>query len=156
VWKKSDTVTTVLSGVPLNVSFRRYLQGNNLVLWHDLVRRIMHIRLNNNEDVFRWNLHQHGQFSVHSFYLALINNGMVERNKVLWRLKVPLKIKKIMWYMYKEVVLTKDNLDRRNWQGSKQCSFCLKDESIQHLFYDCYYARFLWGLVHISFGISPP
>jgi hypothetical protein len=81
---------------------------------------------------------------------------MVERNKVLWRLKVPLKIKKFMWYMYKEVVLTKDNLDRRNWQGSKQCSFCLKDESIQHLFYDCYYARFLWGLVHISFGISPP
>jgi hypothetical protein len=156
VRKKSDTVEKVLSGVPLNVSFRRYLSGNNLLLWHNLVQRIMAVRLNNNDDVIRWKLHQHGKYSVHSLYLALISNGMIERNKMLWRLKVPLKIKIFMWYMKKEVVLTKDNLARRNWTGSKQCSFCLRDESIQHLFYDCYYARFLWGLSHITFNIPPP
>jgi hypothetical protein len=33
-------------------------------------------------------------------------------NKQLWRLKVPLKIIIFMWYMRKEVVLTKDNLAR--------------------------------------------
>jgi hypothetical protein len=38
-------VERALSGVPLNVSFRRHLIGNNLVLWHHLVTRIMHIRL---------------------------------------------------------------------------------------------------------------
>jgi hypothetical protein len=32
-----------------------------------------------------------GQYSIHSLYLALINNGRVERNKTLWRLKIPLK-----------------------------------------------------------------
>jgi hypothetical protein len=40
--------------------------------------------------------------------------------------------------MHKEVVLTKDNLARQNWRGSKQCSFLL-DESRQHLFFDCNY-----------------
>jgi hypothetical protein len=40
--------------------------------------------------------------------------------------------------------------------GSKQCSFYLHDESIQHLFFDWYYARFIWGLTQIAFSISPP
>jgi hypothetical protein len=47
-----------------------------------------------------------------------------------------------MWYMHIEVVLTKDNIARRNSGGSKQYSRCLYEESIQHLFIDCYYARF--------------
>jgi hypothetical protein len=43
-----------------------------------------------------WNLHQNGQYTVHYMYLALINNGVVERNRDIWRLKVPLQIKKFM------------------------------------------------------------
>jgi hypothetical protein len=39
--RKSDIVEKILSGVPLNISFRRQLMGNNLVLWHNLVHRIM-------------------------------------------------------------------------------------------------------------------
>jgi hypothetical protein len=60
--------------------------------------------------VFIWNIHENGNFFVHSLYLALINNGIVETNEVLWRLKAPLKIKMLMWYIYKEVVLIKNNL----------------------------------------------
>jgi hypothetical protein len=34
------------------------------------------------------------------------------------------------------VILTKDNLAKHSsWGGSKQCSFCLHDETIQHLFF---------------------
>jgi hypothetical protein len=112
--KKSDTIEKVLSDVPLNVSFRKYLTRNNLMLWNDLVQIIVHVQLNNREDVFIWNLHQIGQFFVHSLYLALVNNRIVDTNKVPWRLKVPMKIKIFMWYMYKEVVLTKDNLSKPN------------------------------------------
>jgi hypothetical protein len=41
-------------------------------------------------------------------------------NNMIWRLKITLKNKIFMWYMYKEVVLTKDNLTKRNWNGGKQ------------------------------------
>ena len=61
-----------------------------------------------------------------------------------------------MSYLYKGVVLTKDNLVRRNWEGSKLFSFCHAEETIQYLFFNCHYPRFLWGLVHISFGPKPP
>jgi hypothetical protein len=77
--------------------------GNNLVLWHNLVHRIMNVCLNNHKDVFRWNLHQNQKLSVHSMYLALICNGMIIRNTLIWKLKIPLKIKIFMWYIYKEV-----------------------------------------------------
>jgi hypothetical protein len=46
VRRKSATVDSVFSMVPLNVSFHRFLNDNNHVLWNDLVGRIMHVRLN--------------------------------------------------------------------------------------------------------------
>jgi hypothetical protein len=112
-------VESVLSIVPLNISFHRFLKENNLRLWNDLVRQILHVRLNDQKDVFIWNLHQNGIYIVHSLYLTLINNGIANIHKQLWRVKIPLKIKIFMWYMKKAVVLMKDNLARRNWGDSK-------------------------------------
>jgi hypothetical protein len=89
-------VESVLSTVPLNVSFCRFLNQNNMVLWNALVRRIMHVRHNAQADVFVWNLHQNGQYKVKSLYMALISNGVVHMNKQLWKLKVSLKIKIFM------------------------------------------------------------
>jgi hypothetical protein len=79
--RKIDTIEHVLSATPLNISFWRYLSGNNLVLWNNLVTRVALVQLVDSEDVFHWNLHQHGQFTVHSMYLALINNGFVDTNR---------------------------------------------------------------------------
>jgi hypothetical protein len=53
------------------------------------------------------------------------------------------------------VILTKDNLIRRNWRG-KHCIFCSQSESIQHLFFDCHFAKFIWIVVQISFNIQMP
>jgi hypothetical protein len=92
VRRKYATMEGVLSTVPLNVSFRRFLNQNNRTLWNALVGRIMHVRLNDQADVFTWNLHQNGQYTVKSLYLALISNGVANINKQLWKLKVPLKI----------------------------------------------------------------
>jgi hypothetical protein len=60
VRRRSAMVETVLSTVPLNISFRRFLSQNNLRLWNELVRQIMHVQLNAQKDVFTWNLHQNG------------------------------------------------------------------------------------------------
>jgi hypothetical protein len=86
VMKKSVTVESVLSMVPLNVSFQTLLHQNNLMLSNEWVGRIMHMRLNEGANVFSLNLHQNGQFTVRSLYLALINNVVAHMNKQLWRL----------------------------------------------------------------------
>jgi hypothetical protein len=66
------------------------------------------------------------------------------------------KNKIILWFLKKGVILTKDNLARRNWNGSKKCCFCSKAETIQHLFFECHYARFLWRAMYYVFGIKQP
>ncbi len=147
VRRKSSSVANVTRPVPLNVSFMRALVGQNLAKWYELWASIVHIELNQQSDCFRWNYHQNGQFSVRSMYLALINNGYIERNKIIWKSKMPLKIKIFVWYLLKGVVLTKDNLARRNWNGSLKCCFCMKNETIQHLFMECHFAKFIWRAV---------
>jgi hypothetical protein len=71
-------------------------------------------------------------------------------------LKVPLKIKIFLWYLRRGVILTEDNLAKRNWQGSVQCCFCHKDETIQHLFFDCSLARTVWRIIQVATNLYLP
>jgi hypothetical protein len=131
---KNVSVASVFSSIPLNISFHRGLVGNNLRLWHSLVAMVVHIRLNDATDSFIWGRHQNRKFSFNSMYRALIVDTRVVYSRTLWKLKISLRIKIFMWYFKREVVLTKDNLARHNWNGNKVCSFCSQQELIQHLF----------------------
>jgi len=91
VRRKHDSVATVLSSIPLNVSFRRALVGNNLRSWNQIVSSLHDVNLQAGRDVFVWTLHSSSQFSVRSFYAALISNGVrvsqVGKLKYLLRLE---------------------------------------------------------------------
>jgi hypothetical protein len=43
----------------------------------------------------------------------------------------------------KGVVLTKDNLAKKNWKGSQQCVCCNMNENIQHQFLYCPSAKMI-------------
>ena len=133
---KNDMMATIMETSPPNVSFRRDLLGPRLVVWNALLERLAMVQLLQGSDEFRWNLHANGKFSVDSMYGALVHiDGPVDNNKKIWKMKVPLKTKKFVWYLRKGVILTKDNLAKRNWQGSPQCYFYHHDETITHLFF---------------------
>ena len=53
-------------------------------------------------------------------------------------------------------MLTKDNLAKRNWRRNRNCCYCSKLESIQHLFFDCVMAKALWRAIHMVLGLKPP
>ena len=74
----------------------------------------------------------------------------------LWKLKVPLKIKIFMWYVKRKVILTKNNLIKRNPNGCKKCIFCYYDEIVEHVFVSCSFVRKIWRLIYFTFNISPP
>ena len=156
VRKKHDSVAMVCRSVPLNVSFRRSLQGINRDLWFQLVGLLVDINITDEQDAFTWDLQTNKQFTVRSMYNALISNGQVVHDKTIWKTKLPLKIKIFLWYLKKGVVLTKDNLIRRRWKGAKKCEFCAMDETIQHLFFDCHIARFIWRAIMVVFNIKMP
>jgi hypothetical protein len=79
--------------IPLNISFRRWLVGNNLIIWFRLVARVAHIRLTGGNDMFIWGLLQNGMFIVKSMYNAIIIDTQLRYNMVLWKMKVRICIK---------------------------------------------------------------
>lgn len=151
VHDKSDTLAHVLNSFPPNVSFRRDLIGPCLVSWQHLLSRLDLINLTQGQDVFRWNLTTSGYFTVDSMYRALLHLEIpMDNNKLIWKSKMPLKVMIFMWYLRRGVVLTKDNLARRNWQGSKKRSFCIHGETIKHLFFQWKFARSTWFVIQIA------
>ena len=87
---------------------------NKLVEWRNLVAQITHVDLVDGLDNFIWNLTKSGLFTVRSFYLYLIDTQPPFRHKLIWKLKIPLKIKIFFWFLQKGVLLTKDNLVKKN------------------------------------------
>jgi hypothetical protein len=81
--------------------------------------------------------------------------GILREISLFGNLRCLLRLRFLMWYLIKGIVLTKDNLARRNWNGSLRC-FCMKNETIYHLFLDCHFAKFLWRSIQFAFGLYPP
>jgi hypothetical protein len=156
VRRKDATVANIFSLRPLNISFRRNLVAENLLSWHDLVTRLMDIRLVDRLDTFNWSLNHNGKFSVSSMYQAFLDTNVVPNNSHLWKIKLPLKIRVFLWLLYKEAILTNDNLVKRNWYGNIMCYFCNNLETIHHLFFDCALAKFLWRVIQLTLRLSTP
>ena len=93
------TMAKVLATRPLNLYFRRALVDNKLVEWQNLVAQIAHVQLVDGSDTFRWNLTNSGSFTVRSFYLHLLDSQPPFRHKMIWKLKIPLKIKIFLWFL---------------------------------------------------------
>jgi len=47
-------------------------------------------------------------------YAALMDEKVLPINQLLWKLKIQLKIKVFIWLLHHGVILTKENLARRN------------------------------------------
>jgi hypothetical protein len=149
-------VAKVFSSSPLLLSWKHDLIGPKLTAWNVLLPRIANMRLTQEQDVFRWNLDPNGQFSVKSHYSALIHQDVPSLNKIIWKTKTPLKINIFMWYLRRGVILTKDNLVQRNWQGNEKCCFCHKNETIKHLFLECRFARVVWSCIQVALNLPQP
>lgn len=154
--RKGDSVTKVLSTTPLNISFRRALVGERLSEWLDLVALVVPVTLNENKDKFLWQLRKNGSFSTQTLNRESMKSVRTGGKDPFWKAKLPLKIKIFLWYLKRGVLLTKDNLLKRGWNGEDSCSLCGLKETVQHLFFDCRVARFLWNTLFITFHIRQP
>ena len=83
-------------------------------MWNNLASRLANIVLSQDRDEFKWRLDQKGVCLVKSHYLGLIYQNTPNNNKKIWKLRAPLKIKIFLWYLSRGVILTKDNLAKRN------------------------------------------
>jgi hypothetical protein len=112
---KDVTLQDVMETSPPSMTFRRNVVGSRLTSWNELLQKLASFQLVQGKDIFHWELNKNGILSVKSMYEALIEPIQpVYNNKTIWKLRMPLKTKVFAWYLRRGVILTKDNLAKRN------------------------------------------
>jgi glycosyltransferase involved in cell wall biosynthesis len=151
---RQATVSKVMSSRSLFISFRLSLVDNNLRQWLHPVARVSNVVLVDGNDHFKWLLIKSGLFTVRSMYLHTIDTHPPFQHKKIWKWRLPLKIKFFRWFLQKGVVLTKDNLAKKNWKGSQKCVCCNMNETIQHLFMQCPLAKMIWRFIFYATNLN--
>ena len=136
-----------------NISFRRSLCGESLMLWGHIRDACESVMLDDSSVRIKWTLCGDGKYNVKTCYRHMIQNEMQYPYKFLWKVKMPPRVKFFVWLLLRKSILTKQNLRERGWQGDTKCSFCGREEDIEHLFVHCSVAKISWMVLKCSFNI---
>jgi hypothetical protein len=71
---------------------------------------------------------------------------------LIWKSKIPLKVKVFLWQMYHDKLQAAVTLKRRGWQGSPLCCVCNEHETVNHIFFECCFSQYLWCCIRDAFG----
>jgi hypothetical protein len=113
----NETGTTVEQVASHNwhLSYRRWLNEELQCQHRKLKDVLVSFAVNNEKDRPKWSWENSGIFSVKSTYAHLCRNERGAHYNLIWKAKLPLKIKIWLWLIEHNAILTKDNLAKRNW-----------------------------------------
>ncbi|XP_073363182.1 uncharacterized protein [Aegilops tauschii subsp. strangulata] len=134
---------------------------------------ILQIPINRNggNDFARWPFTKYRVYSVKSAYnMARTCSFLNERSKSglgqcsswpreeklwksLWCVKVPNKMKIVLWRVAHDCFPSGDQLRRRQIPTRTDCCFCGRTESVEHALLFCPHARAVWDVLKASFNI---
>jgi hypothetical protein len=69
---------------------------------------------------------------------------------------MPSKVKVFTWLVSKNCILTKGNMLKRGWTANTECHFYSVEETMNHLLFECTFARFVWQMVTCAFDLVRP
>jgi hypothetical protein len=117
------------------------------------------------EDHWAWHYDKHGRFSVRSAYRMLVSTRerrtawldenarvssvrKVEKEwSALWQVKVPSKLRVLLWRLAKQSLPTVDVLHHRHMATQPLCALCGVRDSWKHSLLECNMARSVWALM---------
>lgn len=108
------------------------------------------LSVRNRDDKLIWAKEEKGIFTVRSCYRALVGELPISDNMewtVLWKLKMPPKVKIFFWQACVSCLPTADMLRQRHVDCPSLCQLCLKEsETISHVLVNCEAARNCWSM----------
>ena len=107
------------------------------------------------EDSVSWQPSPSKGFQVKLYYKELSSHGAGSFPwKSIWKTKAPLRVAFFLWSAALGRILTADNLRCRGIILVSWCYMCKADgESVDHLLLHCSYAKELWDMIFVFFGI---
>jgi hypothetical protein len=125
-----------------------------LEAWELQVQDLLQVQLSTDADQVKWALELgRGKFFVSSLYRK-INQGLsLPQEKLIWKAKLPLKIKILLWQMAKGKMPANEQIHRRHDNLDGKCALCGQVKSINHIFFSCVLASFMWSGIREAFGV---
>ena len=119
-------------------------------------------------DKLLWKHSSSSNFQVHKAYSLLLEDFQASCSnsrpsvsipqvvwRLIWRVKLPLKIGTFVWKLLHDCLPTFLNLNNRGINVNRDCPFCNADvESSTHLFLSCQFARAIWHGSTLCFHTS--
>ena len=138
------------------MDFKRSLSPQEYNSWIDLTYSLQGCNPESDAaDIVFWALEPKGHFSTISLYRFLTDWGMPSRVAgLIWKCKIPLKIKFFLWQMFHNKLQVARSLVKRGWKGNMGCCLCDCVETVNHLFFKCHLAKLVWGLLQNIFELD--
>lgn len=110
-------------------------------------------------DQLVWHYNSNGCYSVKSGYHIAHQFHLEEQKekpessfklkkdawKILWKMKIPNKVKNFWWRACKNVLATKENLFKRKCARDRLCPICENEtETVEHMIFWCPWAKAVW------------
>ncbi|KAF7835872.1 ribonuclease H [Senna tora] len=118
------------------------------------------------QDSLSWQLSKDGNYNVKDFYSHILSDtsGVVSNHghlvvnskvwKVLWRLKIPMRIIVFMWRLLCNNLPNLVNLRAHHLSVDVRCALCDAKESMNHVFLLCQFPRAVWFGTHLSLRVD--
>jgi hypothetical protein len=136
------------------ILFRRALDQGDLQAWSELSALVEDIELEDVPTTISWSLNPSGQFSTKSLYLSLCKAPEVPITKLIWKCQLPLKLKIFTWQLLKGRLPSSDHIHAWGGASDGKCVLCGKLEDVDHIFFQCHLAEFLWSGVRAMFRVN--
>jgi hypothetical protein len=120
---------------------------------------LANVHLQEGPNEFCWNLHDNGKFYVGSMYSSLIQHDIsIDKvhNDKLWKLKSPYGSGYLDGTSGRELFSPKIILQNKIGMTIRNVFFYHQDETIQHLFFQCLFARSIWSVIQLALTLYQP
>ena len=108
---------------------------------------------NVDQDKVLWALEKSNSYTSKSMYIFFSCHGVVNiRLQKLWKSKLPLKLKVFMRLAKQGRLQTGVALKEKNWKGDHRCGLCVVAEDVEHIFFKCITACFVWPCLNEALG----
>lgn len=109
----------------------------------------------NKADSVIWALDKKQQFTTKSLYRFLTDRVVTSQVAgPICKSRVPLKIKFFLWQVFINKIQVAQNLVKKGWKGDINCCVCGCLESIDHIFFKCHKARFIWSFTKEGYYLN--
>jgi len=100
-----------------------------------------------------WALKKSGKYPTSSLYRTMTSGGVRDSQMMtVQKCNIPLKVKIFIWISAHDRSQSRVQLKKKNWSSPEECATCDKQETSDHILFQCPIVVFMWSFLRNTLG----